>query len=1066
MNGAPGASASLGWCRIVSSVSRRRRGLAACFLVLSLVPGRAGAERLPLRSYTVADGLGHNAINRIVRDSRGFLWFATADGLSRFDGYRFTNYGVDQGLPQPTVNDFLETRRGELWVATTGGLVRFNPIGTPANRIAPATAAGVSPSAMFSTIVPDVGNRYGGIVTVLLEGRDGTIWCGTMGGLFRLDPRTVPARLEPVDLRMPSEHREQHNILDLVEDASGSIWAASPSGLYVRWADGRTARYTSNDGLPDTFLHDLLIDSRGRLWVASRYKGFFRIVPGERDAPPAVVERFQRPDGLPSDWIFQLYEARDHRFWIATNAGLVEFVANATDQRSRFRAYTRRNGLSFQEITTVVEDAADNLWIGTNTAGAMRLARNGLVTYDDQDGLVAVHAIFEDATGGVCLRSAVLGDQRATAFDGSTLSLLRAGADQGLMRFGHFDGQQFDWFTPHRSFDFGWVSQQVTIRARDGQWWVGSGAGLYRFPSSSRFSQIRETQPLAVYTMRDGLAAQQIYRLFADSAGNIWVSNVATPNGLSRWDRASQTLISLAHTPGLPSLRDELPRSFAEDTGGHVWVGLNTGAARYRDGRFTFFTAADGLRAGRIVDLHTDHAGRLWMASSSGGVIRLDDPTAPHPAFTSYTTANGLSSNATEVLAEDVQGRIYVATSRGVDQVDPVAGRIKHYTTADGLAPGDVMAAFRDTSGALWFGTHRGLSRLVPAPPEALPAPPVLITAVTVAGRPHTVSVVGEREVALPDVSADRNQLQIEFVALGFAPGDVLRYQYSLEGSKDGWSALADDRTVNYASLAPGRYRFHVRAVNADGIASEVPALVTFTVLPPIWLRWWFLSLAGLVVSGSAFGLYRYRVAHLVELERVRTRIAGDLHDDIGANLTKISILSEVARLQRPARATDDESVLASIARISRESVAAMSDIVWAVDPRRDSLHDLVQRMRLHAEETCLPRAIELEFNAPDGGRVSKLSVDTRRDLYLMFKEAVNNAARHSGCTRLQVVLVHDTHRLSLTVRDNGRGFDPDAAHDGNGVVNMRRRAEARAARLEIESGALTGTVVHLRIET
>ena len=199
-----------------------------------------------------------------------------------------------------------------------------------------------------------------------------------------------------------------------------------------------------------------------------------------------------------------------------------------------------------------------------------------------------------------------------------------------------------------------------------------------------------------------------------------------------------------------------------------------------------------------------------------------------------------------------------------------------------------------------------------------------------------------------------------------------------------------------------------------------------------------------------------------MELANVRTRIATDLHDDIGANLTKISILSEVARQQSNDNGEKD-GPLVSIARISRESVASMSDIVWAINPHRDNLSDVIRRMRLHAEETCLPNEIQLDFQAPEDGKL-KLGIEIRRCLYLIFKEGINNAARHSGCWRIEVVLSLDRDSVQLDIRDNGLGFNPAAESEGNGVVSMRRRAAAVGGTLEIASSSGHGTSVHVRL--
>jgi signal transduction histidine kinase len=255
-----------------------------------------------------------------------------------------------------------------------------------------------------------------------------------------------------------------------------------------------------------------------------------------------------------------------------------------------------------------------------------------------------------------------------------------------------------------------------------------------------------------------------------------------------------------------------------------------------------------------------------------------------------------------------------------------------------------------------------------------------------------------------------------------------------------------------------------VRAINADGLASQIPARFAFLVAAPIWMRWWFWALIGLVVGLGGYALYRYRVARILFVANMRTRIATDLHDDIGANLTKIAILSEVARQQRGNGNEETDSPLSSIARISRDSVDSMSDIVWAINPQRDSLRDLVRRMRRHAEDIFTTRDIALEFRAPDADEHLKLGVDVRRDLFLIFKEAVNNVARHSRCSSVKIDFRADGSELLLQVSDNGEGFDPAIESEGQGLMSMRRRARTLNGTIEIVSRAGAGTTIRLRV--
>ncbi|HYW72504.1 MAG TPA: two-component regulator propeller domain-containing protein, partial [Pyrinomonadaceae bacterium] len=573
-----------------------------------------------------------------------------------------------------------------------------------------------------------------------------------------------------------------------------------------------------------------------------------------------------------------------------------------------------------------------------------------------------------------------------------------------------------------------------------------------------------ETLRPSIYTTADGLASMQVFRLFEDSQGEIWVSTIGAPNGLARFGGASLKLEDLSNAAGLPAPKDDLARAFGEDTTGNVWIGFGSGVARFQSGHATFYSTNAGLPPGGIQAIFSDHAGRLWLGSLRSGLIRIDHPEAERPVFVNYSTAQGLSSNTTEAITEDLQGRIYVGTGRGLDQFDPLTGHIKHFSTFDGLAPGAMNAAFRDRDGALWFSTQKGLSRFVPESATSSAAPPIIINGLRVMGTAQHVSAVGEREMLLADLGAGQNQIQIDFVGLSFAVGDLLRYQYKLEGSGGDWSTPTDQRTVNFASLSPGHYRFLVRALNSDGVTSTQPAVVSFTILPPIWARWWFLLAALFVFMLAIYALYRYRVSRLLELERVRTRIASDLHDDIGSNLSLIAGLSEVLRQQ--ARTADSQIAerLGVIANASRQSVEAMGDIVWAVNPKRDNVVDLAHRMRRFANDSLTPRNIEFHLNAPPVKQNVRVNAEVRREVFLIFKEAINNIARHSGCRNANAALKIERGRLMLIVQDDGRGFDETGSDYGHGLESMRRRAEKLGGKIEMSSRNGEGTTVSLTV--
>jgi signal transduction histidine kinase len=508
---------------------------------------------------------------------------------------------------------------------------------------------------------------------------------------------------------------------------------------------------------------------------------------------------------------------------------------------------------------------------------------------------------------------------------------------------------------------------------------------------------------------------------------------------------------------------EQLVSAFAEDHSGNVWMGLyGDGVVRYRDGKFRKFGVADGVPKGYISSLYVDDAGRLWIGSYDGGLGRIDSPGADRPQVLIYDASHGLTSDHITSLTSDRWGRIYAGTGRGVDRLDPASGQAIHYTIADGLANDTPLTSWRDRRGWLWFCTTKGISRLVPEPDTPTAPPPIRITALTAGAAPYTVSELGAS--ALSGLEFASGDLQIAFSSINFEAGESMRYQYRLEGGGGQWTAPSDQRSVNLAGLSPGGYRFEVRAVNSRGQVSEQPAAVSFSIPPPLYARQWFRLLCVVAVSLLLYGLYRFRLDRILELEHIRMRIATDLHDDIGSSLSQIAILSEVAR--RPGEAGAAElDPLGSIARISRELVDSMSDIVWAVNPKRDNLLDLARRMRQFAGEMLVPGGIDFTFDAAAASSHVALGADLRRQVFLIFKECINNVARHSGATQVDIVFTVSGGMLRITVRDNGRGFDPrDLLTGGHGLASMTNRAAALRGKLRIQPECGVGTTASLEI--
>jgi ligand-binding sensor domain-containing protein/signal transduction histidine kinase len=970
------------------------------------------ATKLPLRSYTVADGLARDAALCIVPDSLGFLWVCTAEGLSRFDGYGFLNYGTAQGLPHRAVNAFLPTRPGVYLAGTDGGLARLDPTAPPGS------------ARKFVALTAPIQ------INALLEDRTGTVWAGTVGGLFRVaNPGAAHPGVEWESLGRP----DPAIVSALAEDARGNIWAGTSEGLCRRAADGvKTCFAGSPGGLPAGFVKAMAVDRGGKLWVGT-LAGLWRIaIDG---AAPRVERKYGVRDGLASERIHSIFQSASGTLWVGTALALSELTGE------RFRNWGEPEGLSGRAVLAVNEDREGNLWAGVDH-GLARIARDGFATFTEAEG-VGKNSITE-----LLERDGVV---YAVSNETSSIVLHR-------YRDGRFDSVRPRY--PPAIRYFGWGSSQSVLLDRAGEWWIATGEGLCRFPRVA-FEQLAQTPPQAVYTARDGLPGNDIFRLFEDSRGDIWITSIGRA-GPTRWERATGQLhrYSENEVPGYAT-------AYAEDLAGNLWIGFSNdastskpcGLVRYRNGKFQRFDARDGVPAGWITDLFVDREGRLWIGSGDGGLGRVDDPAAQHPRLRLYTAAQGLSSISVRRIAEDRQGRIYAATARALDRLDPASGFIKHYSTADGLAAGAVAAILADSQGAMWFGSTMGLSRMTPSPQAEDAAPAVYITGLNINGEAYAVPDPGVLSLDLMRLEPHQRNVHIEFVGFGAA----LQYQYRLDGADGTWSAPLAQRSVNYASLAPGTYRFQVRAVSASGAARAAPAEVTFRIPPPLWRRAWFVSLLALGAAALGYGAHRYHLARRLELERIRMRIATDLHDDVGASLSRVAILSEIVNRQAGLAQSEPGQRLAEIAETARGLVDSMGDIVWAIDPRRDDMQSLLRRVRQLMSETLEPLGIAWGLDAPAELEGLSLTPDRRRNLFLMVKEAVYNAARHAHCARVTAAIEVKEGDCRVEVRDDGCGMPEPEPDTGNGLGNMRNRARTIGGTLAILPAPGGGTAIVLR---
>ncbi len=1018
-----------------------------CFLCAPS-PLRAGAD--PVRFKRLSQGLSQSTVNAILQDRRGFMWFGTQDGLNRFDGYAFTVYRHDPSDPNSIHDNYIWTMAedavGDLWIGTlNGGLSRYSPgrgefrtyvhDSSSPSSLSDNNVTALCTGADGAVIVGTWGgglqrfdrtnNRFTQIplgdkrVRCLVADRSGTVWVGTWNGLEVIDSSGAHASRYVHDPRDPGSVSGDR-IISLYKDRAGTMWVGTfDAGLnrfdratntFMHFPRNReTARAPGSDEI-----RCIGGDRRGRLWIGTLNAGVDCYDPAAGTFTHYRSREFD-PDGLSSDRVFSIFEDRAGAVWFGTgDAGV-----NRYDPLAHSIAHIKRDpsdagSLSNNVVRAVLQDARGELWVGTFGGGLNRRlpGRSGFIHYRHEPGRPA--SLASDAV--------------VALFEDSRHDLWIGTADAGLDLFERESGT-FRHFRHDRRDSSSISSDAVMTFTEDraGDLWIGtSGGGADRFSMS--------TGKFLHFLPGRGEAAggNDVWAIHEDRSGSLWMGTWG--EGLNRLDGVSHAVAHFVHDPGKSG-------TLSNNT---VW------------------------------SIYEDAAGTLWLGTWGGGLNRLDPATG---TFRAYTETDGLPNNVVYGILPDGKGNLWLSTNKGIAKFSIRAGTFRSYDVLDGLQADEFNqgAYCRGTDGTLYFGGVNGLSAFHPDSLSDNPdPPPVVITGFQVFNRPvFTDAVPGpDDRITLP---YGDNFFSFEFAALDYTAPEKNRYAYRLEGFDRDWVYAGTRRYVSYTHLSGGDYVFHVTGSNSDGIWNQEGISLRVHIDPPFYQTWWFLLAVASCIAGGTYFSYRVRLVKLLDLEKLRTRIASDLHDDIGSGLTRIAVLSDVALQQAetlqkaggagpPAGPSGVTHSIRKVGNIARELVDAMSDVVWSIDPRHDTAGSLMQRVKVYAFEMCEAKNIALSFETPSEGDSAGLSPEVMRELLLVAKEAVTNIVKHSGCSRARIRLVTGRKEISLEVEDDGRGFAPFAADGGNGLINMKGRAERAGGTFTVESAPGRGTRIHLTL--
>lgn len=980
----------------------------ACLLALLAMGASSGAANTPwvLRTWQSDEGLPDNIVVGIEQTPDGFLWVATKTGLVRFDGVRVQPFPLTAaGAPAGGIKALLADRRGRLWVAKDFGVVLCVDQGVTTMAVGPEIAG-----------TGDAGGRC------------------------------------------------------MVLDAEDALWVCYTGGVVLRIHNGQVRTFTEEDGLPGGGVCQLAVDGAGQLWFSQGERvGVFR----DGRFRPLVQQYLQCIIGARNGGIWGWW---DRKLW------------RIADGRSSVILGALSDDVPDVAPTAMREDRAGFLWLGTTRAGLFRFNPDGGVTVPLPQQTIL--ALQEDREGNfwVGTRGGGLNQLKPRVVE-----LLNTGSEtlfepvqslcqdtQGVLwavvwpdgRLMHSAGLKWSLWSPENVMPIPW-SECVAADPQGGIWIGTNAAGVLHWQDGA-VSQALDTS--------NGLAGNNVGALLVSATGEVWTGSRGVEI-LQCW-KAGQIRTFQLPTGGGSVM------ALAMDAAGDCWVATyGCRLLRIHEENLTDETASTLAEPCEIRGLLGTPDGSLWIGYAGQGLGRLKAGR-----FSQWRTAQGLHDDSICNILPDGRGRLWFAGNRGIfsvrendfDECD--AGRSTRvrsvaYGRNDGLLRLQANFNFwpgaqRGKDGRLLFAMQSGIATVSADELKEDPyLPPVVIERVTANGNivaayqaggppqpPHAaVPLELARATAHLYLAPGQRRVEFTFTALTLTKPETIGFRYRLRPVDKDWVEVGTLRSATYAQIPPGHYHFEVSACNNEGVWNPSGAGLELTANPFWWETAWFRVLAPLGVAGLLgwavlLGVQRRHHRRIERLEmlratdRERARIARDMHDEIGGSLTKIGKLA--AGLPDPA-----------IAETTRQVVLAMDQVVWTVNPRNDTLDSLATYLVHYTEEFLRPAGIACELDIPLILPDVTLPSDVRHHLFLTTKEALNNAVKHGAPRHVQLGLSVDGGQLTLTVRDDGCGFNPaPAAAGADGLDNMRHRLAAIGGELRIVSGPGQGTTITMQV--
>ena len=929
----------------------------------------------------------------------------------------FKTYSTKDGLINNQVTAVTRDDLGLLWIGTPFGINWFD-----GNRFTEPPIRTLS------------GQLY---ITNFFKDSQKNIWVLSFyNGLYKYKDFTFTNFL-----LNPNIAANSNNVFDMVELESNSYLIATDQNIFR--FDGKTF------SIFDTANRDMHIQFNSIGYVKDRWlffgcsKGIF-IYKNEKGKWKFAGR------SLGDFEVHRMLVEKNDRLWVATEKGLVLF--DNPDQ-----VITRKTTKIFfkeKPISSITRnDQTGELWISSDKL--YQLKDDQLRNIDISNGLPAYPGrIYFDQENimWICTGRGLskMGSENSFFYDlskGPTHSMLTmiANDEKDQTWLATYDGLGQKINNDFRDYRFvnntriGYVAW--LHRTKQNDLMAGTAAGILQIENNR-------------IILKHALATTKFYE---DEEGSLWLT---TENGRV-FKLEHDSLQEILVEPLLPDFIDAIYK----DKKSSLWIGYRgSGIRKYLlDGNnaklVDRYAAETGYNDLRIRCSYTDSMGNILFGTRTNGVFIIS-ATNKNKTW-HFTTATGLSANWVRSIAADQHGTIYMATNRGVNILSgsydqPFIRKLNLFN--EDIA--DAATTIYTDNEKIWIGTETGLIEYFPKTEKTqLNAPKVFITEFSINGKMDS-TLPTYVSIAYKKLAGGNTTLAFEFAGIDLGDDAPLQYRYRLEGQDPDWTYSGTRNFVTY-NLPAGHYTFKAEARNSVGSWSPQAAVFSFIIPQPFWKTWWFISAIIFLVSALFFFIYRYRVEQALKLERLRSRISTDLHDDIGSTLSSISILSDIAAREKDQHQSGN--MMQEIKQSSVSLMEKMDDIVWSINPRNDSIEDLMLRIKRFASKLLEAKEIDYTIDIDDSIHKAKLDMETRQHIYLIMKEAINNLVKYSNCTKACIKVNYDNHYLKIEISDNGKGFNQQQIQLGNGIISMKKRAEAINAEMKIDTELNKGTIVSLQ---